>query len=593
LKLQGIFLIIFIFFEIAGYFYIISVRDQEVHEILNDNVEQNRILYDSIIESFQTRADMIFDSLSEKSLSIYYFIKNGWSEDEARKEMKDNLSGTFEYLKEKYGVQQLHFHTKDGRSLYRFHKPEAIGDSLRSRQSIVMVKEQESIIRGFEEGKNFNSMRNVYPIVFHGEFLGSVEISFSFDFMKKSASKILPNDYSFVIFDKKEHLVKKECFQNIQTDLLAKNFYNDFYLRISCDKTDGIREKSLPFKYINSLIREKVEDRLLNFEEFAVFQTSKDEYFSVSFIPIKSISGNGWAYFTAYETNSVAIKHQFELMRSRILILTFSLSIIFSLLYLFISKEFEMRELNKELKKKVGQEIEKNRRKDRVILQQSKLSAMAEMINSIAHHWRQPLNRISLEVLNIEEDFFYGDLNEESLQQHGESINQSLQYLSRVIDDFREFYKPPKEQELKDVVVVIKKSIEDLKREHTRIDVRNYLTEKYLVAFCDEFKQVIKHIVSNSLDAIEENEIEYGLVIISISQRSEKGILVSIKDNGGGIPLNISERMFEPYFTTKSEEQEATGMGLYVSKIIVETNMDGELSFIPHEKGSEFQIKLS
>jgi signal transduction histidine kinase len=594
LNLQGIFLLVFLFFETIGYFYITSVRDKEVNDILNHNVEQNKILYHTLIESFETRSDMIFDSLNEKSVEIYTFLKNGWSEDEGRRELKKTFNKTFGYLKEKYGVEQLHFHTEDSRSLYRFHKPEQFGDSLISfRESLKIMQRDKKVVRGFEEGLSFNSIRNIYPIIFEGEFLGSVEINFSFKFIQELAFHILPYKYSFIIYDKNKVLESRRCFDKFQRNFISQYFYNDFGAKISCKNLEKMIEANKPFQDINRMIQSKVEDKLLKFEEFAVFKSYEDKFYSVSFIPMKSISGKSSAYFVAYEKNNKAIQHEFELMRSRILILTLSLSIIFSLLYLFISKELEMRNLNRELRIKIREEIEASRKKDRVILQQSKLSAMAEMINSIAHHWRQPLNRISLEVLNIEEDFFYGDLSEETLQQHSEGINQSLQYLSRVIDDFREFYKPPKEQEQTDISLVIKKSVENMQKDGIRIDIRNYLTDKYEISFCEEFNQVIQNIVGNAIYAIKKLKIESGLIIISLLERNKNGILVSIKDNGGGIDKGISDRIFEPYFTTKNEDEEATGMGLYVSKIIVETNMDGELSFISHEKGSEFQINLN
>jgi signal transduction histidine kinase len=596
LKIQALFIVIFLFFEIIGYFYIVTIRDREIEQILQNNINQNRILHDSLIGSFQTRADMIFDSIKDDSIFILSKAQHGKNEDFLREELKEKFFEKYQYLNWRYGVAQFHFHTADGRSLFRFHKPKLYGDSMISfRESIKLLHKEKRVVRGFETGRLYNAHRNIYPIFNGKELIGSVEINFAFNFILETAHNILPNSYDVIIYDENRILDSTNCDENYKKTLISDRFYNEQNFGTICANSSDLADKQNEhLKNVNLLIKDRVKEDLLKFNKFAIYQTYEESYTALSFIPIISISNKGSAYFVTYEKNNKDIEDQFILMRSRILILTFSLAVIFSLFYLFISKELEIRNLNRELRKKVREEIAKNRKKDRILLQQSKLSAMAEMINSIAHHWRQPLNRISLELLNIEEDFYYDELTENTLREHSNAVNQSLQYLSRIIDDFREFYKPPKEQEQTDIARIIRRSIDNFSMEdHMKIDFRNYLQERYMISYCDEFQQVIVNLIANSVDAIKNSRIKSGLIVISAYTESNSRTIVSIKDNGGGIPQKVAERIFEPYFTTKENEEDATGMGLYVSKIIVETNMDGTLSYVPHEKGTEFKIELT
>ncbi|MBF0554368.1 MAG: HAMP domain-containing histidine kinase [Nitrospirae bacterium] len=248
----------------------------------------------------------------------------------------------------------------------------------------------------------------------------------------------------------------------------------------------------------------------------------------------------------------------------------------------------------------VIEEMEKRRTQEQLLIQQSKMAAMGEMIGIIAHQWRQPLNAIALTVQDVKEAYNYGELNGEYIKNSVDTTMEQLNFMSKTIDDFRNFFKPSKER----VRFNIKSAIEELlsmfgqifKKTDINISIKAgqdtmLSTEGYL----NEFKQVILNILNNAKDAITSireagNEIQ-GLIEITIGNNEGRDkVIISIKDNGGGIPDDVIGKVFEPYFTTKGNE--GTGIGLYMSKTIIETNMGGKLYCENIENGTMFVIEL-
>ena len=247
-----------------------------------------------------------------------------------------------------------------------------------------------------------------------------------------------------------------------------------------------------------------------------------------------------------------------------------------------------------ELKEKVKLQLEKNLEKDRLLVQQNKLASMGEMLGNIAHQWRQPLNNINLLIYYIRDS--YGKISQNELSEIIKDAKLQIDYMSQTIDDFRNFYKPSKERKLFD----IKESIlQCLKIVHASIEKNkiklNILGEPLSInGFENEFEQVIVNILNNAIDAkiVKSQTIRFDAKIeINIFQE-DKNIVISIFNNCGNIDENIIERIFEPYFTTKFEDQ-GTGIGLYMTKVIIEKNMKGKIEAKNLNDGVEFIIKLS
>ncbi len=256
-------------------------------------------------------------------------------------------------------------------------------------------------------------------------------------------------------------------------------------------------------------------------------------------------------------------------------------------------RQKEIEDLNKSLEEKIQIEIKKNMEKDQLLIQQSKMAAMGDMMGNIAHQWRQPLNTLSLAVQDIEEAFYHNELDEKYMKNFIDISMENITFMSKTIDDFRNFFKPSKTKEnfkLKDAIEDILKIITAQLKNH-KIAIYLYGENYNVVGYPNEFKQVILNLTNNAKDAILEKKIENGLIEIRINNLSEKFKEVSVQDNGGGIPKNIIDKIFEPYFTTK-DGVKGTGIGLYMSKTIIEENMGGSLLVENYNNGARFRISI-
>lgn len=237
---------------------------------------------------------------------------------------------------------------------------------------------------------------------------------------------------------------------------------------------------------------------------------------------------------------------------------------------------------------------DKIKEQKKLFVQQSKFAAMGEMISVISHQWRQPLNEITVIVDEIKLKHQYKVLTDEEMDYLTKEIYDSADYMSNTIEDFNNFFKPNKDKEEFEFKLLLDESMNLLKSRINKLDV-NLKVElipndlKY-VGFKNELKQVILNIINNAFDALDENNIENKNVKISVSKTTEN-IIISIEDNAGGIPDNILENIFNPYFSTKTEKN-GTGLGLYISKVIIENNMNGKISVTSEQNNSEFKISL-
>ena len=257
----------------------------------------------------------------------------------------------------------------------------------------------------------------------------------------------------------------------------------------------------------------------------------------------------------------------------------------------------EVKLLNKSLTRRVKKDVQKSREKDKLLLYKSRLAQMGEMINMIAHQWRQPLNVVSMLHQAMIFKYKKGVLNDTMVNEFSKNFNEQINYMSQTIDDFRNFFKPEKEKEpflLNDAVETAMKMIEkSFQKENISLVYNEKIESAVVQGYQNEFSQVLLNILNNAKDVLSHKEQENKIVIITLSKLYEKYVLC-IEDNGGGIKDEYLAKIFEPYFSTK-EEYNGTGLGLYIGKMIVEEHMQGELeakNIQAKEKGAKFCIYL-
>ncbi len=280
--------------------------------------------------------------------------------------------------------------------------------------------------------------------------------------------------------------------------------------------------------------------------------------------------------------------------KKNILFFNLIISILFVILiYILFSYMMYQQTLNKKLQIEVEKEIKKQREQEQILIQQSKLAAMGEMIGNIAHQWRQPLNALGLVMQNIQFAYQQGDLDEKFMDKAVLKINTLTSNMSKTIDDFRNFFKPNKTKSYFKINETIEKTIFLLEStfEHYNIKIQRDLSgDIELFGFSSEFSQSILNILSNAKDALIETNPENKKIVVKSYKKDEIAI-IEIEDNAGGIDTKIKDKIFEPYFTTK-EEGKGTGIGLYMTKTIIENNMQGRLEVENIRDGIKFIMKL-
>ena len=263
-------------------------------------------------------------------------------------------------------------------------------------------------------------------------------------------------------------------------------------------------------------------------------------------------------------------------------------------------KTKELKDINENLKIRVQEEVEQNRQKDKILYEQSKMAALGEMINNIAHQWRQPLSVISTGATAIKLKKEYDILTDDYIMETCDKIDENAQYLSKTIDDFSNFIKgdsQPVKFNLKNDTVSFLRLIDSTISNHN-IKVILDLHENIKVqGYPNELIQCFINIFNNSKDALIKNNKDDDRYIFISEINEEKEVKIIFKDNAGGIPEDILPKIFEPYFTTKHQSQ-GTGLGLSMSYNLIVNSMNGSLEATnieyefnsKHYKGAQFSI---
>ena len=239
------------------------------------------------------------------------------------------------------------------------------------------------------------------------------------------------------------------------------------------------------------------------------------------------------------------------------------------------------------------QTLEKLREKDQMLIQQSRMAAMGEMINNIAHQWRQPLNTLGLAVQLLQLRYKMCELDEACVDEITGKAMEKIRYMSQTIDDFRYFFHPNKEKMEFDVNQVVTKTVSLIEESCKSLGINvvvDVMDDPHIVGYPNEFSQVILNILNNARDVLTERKCSDPAIMVRTAEIHGK-VVVTVADNAGGVPEEIIRRIFEPYFTTKGPDR-GTGLGLFMSKTIIERNMNGKLSVGNTDGGAEFRIEI-
>ncbi len=317
---------------------------------------------------------------------------------------------------------------------------------------------------------------------------------------------------------------------------------------------------------------------------------------------VKGLNNWGWMIGTGFyqdEVNEVLIKkkeqidEKFEAYLENIFIIAIFLTLLLLFISMYISKFLENKFNN------YKKELEK---KQMILYQQSKMAAMGEMIGNIAHQWRQPLSTISAAASGVLVSKNLGVLEDSLLDNSLKKINTSAQYLSKTIDDFRNFFNPDKIKDIFSLKDTIKATLELVSAQFNsqNILIIEKIEDIKINSYENELIQALINILNNARDELKnkENDLDKKLIFIDIYKHN-KSLIIKIKDNAGGVKEENIDKIFKPYFSTKKESQ-GTGIGLYMTEEIIAAHLNGKISvknknFIYNKSeytGAEFKISI-
>jgi signal transduction histidine kinase len=245
------------------------------------------------------------------------------------------------------------------------------------------------------------------------------------------------------------------------------------------------------------------------------------------------------------------------------------------------------------LQKRIKEETEKNKEKMLLLMQQNRHAQMGELISMIAHQWRQPLNNLAMLNQILIMKLETGEYNGKDVEYFKSNSKKQIEYMSKTIDDFRNFFKDEKERKTFYVGEIVKSAVDMVKpvfeKECINIAVKEQHKNIMCFGYANNLMQTVVNILNNARDALIEKNITEKMIEIRIFQ-DKNTVTIAIEDNAGGIDSGIIEKIFEPYFSTKSKN--GSGLGLYMSKEIIENQLGGKLEVKNSEKGAEFMIVL-
>ena len=243
----------------------------------------------------------------------------------------------------------------------------------------------------------------------------------------------------------------------------------------------------------------------------------------------------------------------------------------------------------------MNKQLEKRLENEYLLMQQSKLATMGEMIGHIAHQWRQPLAQLGGIFMNLDAAYAHEDLSPDYLEERIKKGNELIKYMSQTIDDFRHFFEPNEAEQHFNVEEYIQSAINiieaSLTYSHIELEIINPPKPLFVKGYASEFSQVILNLLDNAKDVLIERAIKEPKIIIE-TELIKNNVIINIKDNAGGIDESIIHKIFDIYFSTKRTKG-GSGLGLYMSKLIIERKALGTLSVSNTKQGASFTIVLN
>jgi signal transduction histidine kinase len=582
LKYRQIFVIIFLVLSISAYsvFNFIKQKNIEVH--LKQTTQIYSKAYNTIFDQYKELSNVIFTGIShlgevKKNFNQLQTADTD-EENKIRKKLYNKIKQRYEVLKSK-NILNINFILPNNTVFLKMRKPSKYGNQItKRRKTVEYVHLHKKAIDSYEVGMYGTGYRFVYPILDKGKYLGSMDITFGANAITSAIMKQYNVLSNFFIKDTNFdplYLKKKKQF-------LPSHHKGYLFDRSVLKALKKVSNKDMKKLKPSKVTTTQVYINAHHNNPKSLYDQSIESI--ITTIPIKHLLSNKHEAFLTVRSKDLSLKvlnQNYTIMLLLTIILT---AIVLFVVYQQLIKNI----LDKETMK---QTLEK----DKQLLEQAKMAQMGEMIGNIAHQWRQPLSAISTAASGIKVKQEFGMLKNEEIPTFMESIIRNTSYLSTTIDTFRDFIKETNDK--KEIIIQekIAKTLEivDATLESNYIEIIDEIDYDHPIKTTmmqGALSQVLMNLLNNSKDVMVEKEIENRW--IKLQQEIKDDIfIITIEDNGGGIPQEIITKIFDPYFTTKHKSQ-GTGLGLYMSKEIVQKHLLGKIYTHNTKNGAKFFVEI-
>ncbi|MEA2049304.1 MAG: HAMP domain-containing sensor histidine kinase [Campylobacterota bacterium] len=547
---------------------------------LQNTTQKYTRAYDTVYTQYKEISDVVFSGLIRLSNAKERLNdiekKNPEIQNKIRKKIYNDIIKIYNTLKSKH-IKSINFILPSGKMFLKVKDPLKYNQLLSKKRYIIhKIQDEKKPISGYEIGEFGAGFRFAYPIFDKEKYLGILSITFGAEAI---TSGIMKQYYVLSNFYVNKNYINKNLLEKKYKPSHYKGFLYDLGVLKELKK---ISRKDMSILKPSKSVQKKIFNNILSNKA----QTIYDDDIKMTFttIPVKHTVTN--------ETNAViSIRSKEEalnlLFTNYFTILFLIIALICTIVYLIYEQNLKRIEESERLKQ--------NSQKDKQLLEQSKMAQMGEMIGNIAHQWRQPLSVISTSASGVKVSYEFDMLKVEELPKNMDVILKNVKYLSNTIDTFRDFIKEKNiekqvvlQDKIDEVIDIIKASLDN-----NYIDIINNIDYTHKIdtfIMTGSLSQVLMNIINNAKDAMVQNNIENRWIKIELNENNNM-IILTVEDNGGGIPQNIMDKIFDPYFTTKYKSQ-GTGLGLYMSMSIMKKHLHGTIKVDNTKNGAKFSIEF-
>ncbi len=584
------FILIYLVIAVAIFLFTQKLISNSTSLFLNNKTQIYYLAYKTVYEQYKELSTVVSSGLIEAGKLEKQLENISEKSIQEQSVIRDKIYQTtlkrFNQLETKH-ITSINYILPNGVMFLNMKSPKQYGHKISNqRATLRLAIKTQSSFDSFEVGKNGAGFRFTYPIFDEQkQFVGLVSLTFN----PAAITAAIMKQYDVL----SNFFIKKEEFD---TTFLAKSkqykeshhkgyLYDASVLDKLKQTTNKTMKKLIPNKNITDAI---LDHATKNTTPLSIYDNLNQKIFTI--IPIINKANKTQEAFLSIRSSGdelAALHKNYYLI---MLLVLFVILMLLVVVYILMIKNAKDKLI-----------AEENAKKEQLALEQAKLVSMGEMIGNIAHQWRQPLSVISTSATGMLMQKEYGLLTDEKFSESCETINKNAQYLSKTIDDFRNFIKGDREKttfSLNDIV----DSFLNLVNGSVKTNYINVVLELQddikLGGYPNELTQCFINIFNNAKDALKDKSEDERAIFISTITKDDKAI-ITIKDTAGGIQQDVLPRIFEPYFTTKHQSQ-GTGLGLSMTHKLIVDGMNGTIIASNREfeyngktyVGAEFTITL-